>query len=80
MTSLSSDTPLEIVQKQFNILRRMPPWRKFALLDDLNETVRILAVSGLKQRHPGATPEQIKRMLADFMLGSELASKVYDHV
>jgi hypothetical protein len=48
-------------------------------LDGLNETVKTLAISGIKQRHPTATPEQIHRMLAGLMLGEDLARKVYDH-
>ena len=52
---------------------------KIAIVDDLNETVKTLAISGIKQRHPNATPEQVQRMLAELMLGVELAQKVYDH-
>jgi len=48
-------------------------------VDGLNEAVKTLAISGIKQHHPNATPQQIQRMLADLMLGAELAKKVYDH-
>ena len=61
------------------IIRRMPSWKKFAMVDDLNETVKALAISGIKARSPEATPEQIRRMLADLMLGEELAARVYAH-
>ncbi len=47
-------------------------------MESLNETVIALAVSGIRQRHPTAFPEQIRRMLADLILGEELAQKVYD--
>jgi len=57
----------------------MPPWKKLALVDDLNETVKAFAISGLKQRHPDASSEQIRRMLAELMLGAELADRVYGH-
>jgi hypothetical protein len=66
-------------QMQIEIIRRMPSWRKFAAVDDLNETVRAFAISGIKQSHPDATTEQIRRLLAERMLGAELASKVYGH-
>ena len=56
----------------------MTTWKKFAIVDGLNETVKTLAVSGIKQRHPNATPQQVHRMLAELMLGAELARKVYD--
>jgi len=55
----------------------MPPWKKLAVVDDLNETVKAFAISGLKQRHPDASPAQIRRKLAGLILGEELADKVY---
>jgi hypothetical protein len=64
---------------QIEFIRRMPAWKKISMVDGLNETVKTLAISGIKQRHPSATPEQIHRMLAELMLGAELARKVYDH-
>lgn len=56
----------------------MATWKKFAIVDDLNETVRTLAISGIQQRHPAATAAEVDRMLAELMLGAELAHKVYD--
>ena len=79
MTTLSPDTNPKAEQIQIEIIKRLPAWRKAAALDDLNETVRVLAASGLKQRHPEATPEQLWRLLADLLLGTELAGKVYGH-
>jgi hypothetical protein len=79
MTALYSDTHPKMEQMQIEIIRRMPSWKKFAIVDDLNETVRAFAVSGIKQDHPDATREQIQRLLAERMLGVELASKVYSH-
>jgi hypothetical protein len=79
MSALYADTDPKIEQIQIELIRRMPAWKKFALVDDLNETVKAFAVSGIKQRRPDATPEQVRRLLADLMLGGELARKVYDH-
>jgi hypothetical protein len=79
MTALFSDTHPKIEALQIQLIRRMPAWKKISLVNDLNATVKAMAVSGIKQRHPYATPEQIHRMLADLMLGAELARKVYDH-
>jgi len=79
MSVLSSDTHPKIEQIQIELIQRMTTWKKFAIVDGLNETVKTLAVSGIKQRHPNATPQQVHRMLAELMLGAELARKVYDH-
>ena len=79
MSVLSSDTHPKIERMQIELIRRMPSWKKFSIVDGLNETVKTLAIAGIKQRQPNATPEQIHRILAVMMLGEELARKVYDH-
>ncbi len=79
MGALYSDTHPKMEQMQIELIRHMPAWKKLAIVDGLNKTVKTLAISGIKQRHPTATPEQIQRMLADLMLGEDLARKVYDH-
>lgn len=79
MSSLFPDTHPKIEALQIQIIRRMPPWKKLAVVDDLNRTVKMLALSGIKQLYPNATPEQIHRMLAESLLGAELARRVYDH-
>jgi len=78
MSVLSADTHPKMEQLQIELIRRMPSWKKISIVDGLNETVKTLADSGVKQRHPNATQKQIHRMLADLMLGAELAQKVYD--
>ncbi len=77
MTALSSDTHPKMEALQIEFIRRMPAWKKISIVSDLNETVRTLAISGIKQRNPNATPKQILRILAELMLGAELAQKVY---
>ncbi|HET6594042.1 MAG TPA: hypothetical protein VFG81_00365 [Anaerolineales bacterium] len=78
MSALYSDTHPKIEQMQVELIRRMPSWKKMSMVDGLNEAVKTLALTGIKQRNPNASPEQIHRMLADLMLGEELARKVYD--
>lgn len=78
MALLSSDTHPKIEAMQIQLIREMPSWKKFAAVDDLNEMVKTLAITGIKERHPQATLEQIHRLLADLMLGVELAHEVYD--
>jgi hypothetical protein len=77
MSTLSADTSPEIEEFQIQRLRQMPPWRKLALVGEMNRTVRTLALAGLRQRHPDDTPAQQQRRLADMILGPELASRVY---
>lgn len=72
-----SDTRPEARQVQIELLRQAPAWRKLELVGQMNQTVTALALSGLRRRHPDATPEELRRRLADLVLGRELAAKVY---
>jgi hypothetical protein len=80
MTARPSDTVPEVEKLQIDRLRQMPPWRKLALLSEMNRTVRILAVAGLRYRFPDESQAQHRRRLADLVLGSELAARVYGPV
>ena len=77
MSQLYSDTNPRTEALQIELIRRMPSWKRMAMVDGLNETVQALAISGLRQRHPDATPAEIRFMLAELRLGPELARKVY---
>jgi hypothetical protein len=77
MSALFSDTRPEAERVQIELLRQAPPWRKLEMLGQLNRTARTLALSGLRQRYPQASPQQLRRHLADLLLGSILAEKVY---
>ena len=77
MDPLSADTPRHVREIQIELLNRMPTWRKLQLVDDLNRTVKQLALAGLRERHPGDSPELLQRRLADLLLGPELAATVY---
>jgi len=79
MNTLFTDTHPKMEALQIQVIQRMSASKKMDILNGLNETVRTLALSGIKQRHPNATPAQTQRMLAELMLGEELARKVYDH-
>jgi hypothetical protein len=77
MSTLSVDTSPEIEEFQIQRLRQMPPWRKLALVGEMNQTVRTLALVGLRQRYPDDSPDQRRRRLADLLLGPKLAARVY---
>jgi hypothetical protein len=77
MSTLSADTSPEIEEFQIQRLRQMPPWRKMALMGEMSQTVRTLALAGLRQRYPDDTLDQRRRRLADLLLGPELAARVY---
>ena len=57
--------------------RRTPAWRKLELASSLNRMVLEFSLAGLRQRNPEANDEELKRLLADIVLGPELAARVY---
>ena len=77
MSVLGDDTPQDIERVYIELLRQMPPWRKLELVGAMNQTVRDLALAGLRQRYPQDTAAQIRRRLADLILGEELAARAY---
>lgn len=77
MKTQSPDTSPEAEQVLLGLLRRASPARKLQMIVSANRASRELAMCGLKMRHPGASPENLRRRLADLWLGKELAAKAY---
>jgi len=77
MSALFSDTHPNMDSLQIQLLRHAPAWRKLEMLAQLNATARLLALSGLRQRHPKASEAQLRRRLAGLLLGDEKAVKAY---
>jgi len=71
-----TDTHPDAEALQIELLRTSPTWRKLRMVGQLNQTVRLLVLAGLRSRHPHETPEQLRRRLADLVLGAELAARV----
>ena len=77
MARLSPDTHPDAERVQIELMRQAPAWRKLMLVGQMIETCRTLAISGLRQRHPGETPERLRLRLAALTLGPEEAARVY---
>ena len=75
--TLAEDTHPEAERVLIELLRRATPARKMALVLDANRTARLLALVGLRERHPEDSPARLRRRLADLWLGPELAAKAY---
>ena len=77
MSPLYSDTHPNVEALQIELWRRASPTRKMHMLAQLNASARILALAGLRSRYPDATESELRRRLANILLGEELARKVY---
>jgi hypothetical protein len=71
------DTTPEAEAVLFKLWRETPAWRKLEVMEGLNRTARQLALAGLRQRFPKASPQELHRRLAAILLGEEVASRVY---
>jgi hypothetical protein len=72
-----SDTSVAAQALQDELLRRASPAEKLVLVARLSRMVDRLSIEGLRQRHPTASEEAIRRRRAELRLGPELAARVY---
>jgi hypothetical protein len=77
MTMLSPDTRPEAEQVLIELLRQAPAWRKLHMVGEMHQVLGQFALSGLRQRYPQASEGELRRHLADLLLGPELAARVY---
>ena len=80
MTALYSDTHTEMEALQIRLWRQASPTQKMKMLAQLNASARLLALQGLRSKHPDATEKELRRRLADLLLGEALARKVFGSV
>jgi hypothetical protein len=60
--------------------RQSSPARKMHMLAQLNASVRMLALAGLRSLFPQDSDAELRRRLADRLSGKELAGKVYGEI
>ena len=76
MTALYSDTHPKVEALQIALWRQASPTKKMHMLAQLNAFARLLALAGLRARYRQATEAELRRKLAELLLGEELAGKV----
>jgi hypothetical protein len=81
MSALFPDTHPKMEALQIRLWRQASPTQKMNMLAQLNASVKLLAMTGLRSRYPQAGETELRRKLAGLLLGEELARKVYgsDH-
>lgn len=72
-----NDTSPEAEAILNELSRQAPVWRKFRALGQLNAMAKALALSDLRDKHPRGTEAELQRLLADRILGKELAALIY---
>ena len=77
MSGYYSDTHPKMEALQIQLLREVPAWRKMEMWVSLNDAAQELALAGLRRRYPNISQKDLRRRLADILLGKDLAQKVY---
>ena len=77
MRTLAQDTSPAAERVLIKLYRSATPAKKMSLVLSANRTAQVLALAGLRERHPADSPAQLRRRLADLWLGKELAAKAY---
>jgi predicted component of type VI protein secretion system len=77
MSALFPDTHPKMEALQIELWRQASPTRKMEMLAQLNASARLLALAGLRSQYPQSSEAELRRRLADLLLGEELARKVY---
>ena len=77
MSALFPDTQSEAEQVLIELLRARAGRPQAGDVGADERRPRMLALQGLRARHPDATEAQLQRYLADLLLGTELAARAY---
>lgn len=74
------DTRAPAVDRYHQLLRAQAPHERLEQANALSQAVRELAVAGLKTRHPGATPDEIRVRLTVRLYGRAVAQRLFGRV
>jgi len=77
MSTIFPDTSIESERILIDLLSNATPYRKIQLVIKLNQNVRDLALCEIHKLCPDAEEPEIRRHLADLILGTELAQRAY---
>jgi hypothetical protein len=77
---LADDTPLDVERRQIEGWRRMTPMQKADAIVTASQAARDMALAGIRDRYPGASPREQFLRLAILTLGRELASRAYPEI
>jgi hypothetical protein len=72
------DTDPEIERLLVDLARATPDWRKLEQVEAMIKATRSLAMAGLKDRHPQASGEELRKRFAALVLDRETVIRIYN--
>jgi len=73
---ISPDTSPEAEKVLFDLLAKKSAAEKLEMVCQMSATMRTLAMSGLRDRHPNDTELELKIRLAELLYGADIAAKI----
>jgi len=73
----SRDTNEAVERYLFDRLRALPPWRKAEMLSASTRSACDLAMAGIRQRHPAAAADELRKRYAALVLGREASIALF---
>lgn len=55
------DTTSDVQQIHFELMRRLPGWKRLMLAFELTQALRELTLADIRHRFPGASDEEVRR-------------------
>ncbi len=72
-----NDTTNEAEQVRLQALRAMSPTKRLSMALGWSQSVRAMSRAGLRRQFPDCSEKELHRLMAERLLGAELALKVY---
>ena len=77
MNAIPSDTTIDALRKQFEILERLGIEGRAEMTFELSDNLRQITESGVRQRHPEYNDREVRRGVLRITLGDELYRKAF---
>jgi hypothetical protein len=71
------DTTPEALAVQFQVLRRLGPAGRLAMMFELSDNLRSLVEAGVRHRHPEWNDRTVEREVIRLMIGDDLFRQAY---
>ena len=73
-----SDTTPEAQRIHFEMMRRMPVWKRLAMTCELIQTTRMLMLADLRRRFPQKSEDELRRKLIARLLTRDEVIRAYN--
>jgi len=77
MNGIPSDTTLEAVRKEIEILRRLGPQVRARMAFEMSDNLRRIVEAGVRNRHPDCDQKKIKLEVLRLMVGDKLYRQMF---